>query len=268
LDRIYPLFRNYYTIYPGLSDNQKCQEKVSLDCLDYIFCGGRFGRFLLGRGLDAKTSGVCRNNYKYLKNKSWLLILYLLPIIIADGLLYFTYNPNMPLSLMQKRISELPPGQVLIESRYYQPFVHYNGTILWVGVSDLSQIDNYLKEGKRVFMEKNAITTPYMLIVGNNYHITSLGKAGDSESRFLFAKYEFDLYGDNLELKTFKGKAAEDAGQPVIFYSNNFWQKLARPRIDYGDIGTWIWFLMINHRDPTGWTYIDVRGKSVDLPST
>lgn len=199
--------------------------------------------------------------YKYLKNKSWLLVVYLLPIIIANGILYFTYNPNMPLALMQKRINELPANQVLVESRYYQPFVHYNGTVLWVGVSDLSQIDNYLKEGKRVFMEKNTITSPYMLFVGNNYHITSLGKAGDSESRFLFTKYEFDLYGDNLELKSFEGKEiSKEAGQPIVFYSNNFWQKLARPRIDYGDIGTWIWFLITNHRDPASWTYKDVRG--------
>jgi hypothetical protein len=199
--------------------------------------------------------------FKYLKNKSWLIILYLLPITIANGILYFSGNQNMPLALMQKRINELPANQVLIESRYYQPFVKYNGAVLWVGVSDMSKIDDYLKSGKRVFMEKNAITSPYMLFVGNNYHITSLGKVGNSESRFLFKKYVIDLYGDNLEIKSFKGtEVSKGTGEPVVFYAQSFWGRLARQRIDYGDIGTWIWALATNHRDPTEWTYKDVRG--------
>jgi hypothetical protein len=199
--------------------------------------------------------------FKYLREKSWLIILYLLPIAIANGILYFNGNQNMPLDLMQKRINELPADQILIESRYYQPFVKYNGIVLWVGVSDMNKIDDYLKSGKRVFMEKNAITSPYMLFVGSNYHITSLGKTGDSESRFLFKKYAVEPLGDNLELKLFKGtEVSKEAGDPVIFYDNSFGAKLNRFRIDYGDIGTWIWALVTNHCDPTGWTYKDARG--------
>jgi hypothetical protein len=198
--------------------------------------------------------------YKYLGKYSVLFILYLIPIIIANGILYYRFNPNMSLIVMQKRIDKLPVGEVLIESRYYQPFVKYEGTVLWVGVSDLNKIDDYLKEGKRVFMEKRAITAPYMLFVGNNYHITSLGRVGESESRFLFEKYSIEAYGENMEIKLFKGKVFNEAGEPVIFYDSSFWGRLARGRIDYGDIGTWIWASATNHRDPTGWTYKDARG--------
>lgn len=199
--------------------------------------------------------------YKYLEKYSILFILYLIPIIVANGLLYYRYNPNMPLIKMQESIDGLPKNQVLIQTHYLLPFTKYEGTVLWTGGNDLNKIDGYLNKGKRVFLTKETVTAPYQLIVGNNYHITSLGRIGDSESRFLFEKYAVEPYGNSLELKPFKGKASKESGQPVIFYSDSFWGRLARARTDYGDIGTWIWAVTVNHRDPVGWTYKDVRGK-------
>lgn len=199
--------------------------------------------------------------FKYLKNKAILVVLYLLPIIIFNGILYFRGSSEMPLALMQKRIDKLPKGQVVIESGYYQPFVKYDGIILWLTAKDTDKIDDYLKSGKRVFMEKNAITSPYMLFVGSNYHITSLGRVGNSESRFLFKKYIFEKYGDSLELKPFKEDAvSKNAGEAVVVFGNNFFSRLNRNRIDYGDIGSWFWTIITNHYDPVGWTYKDVRG--------
>ena len=195
--------------------------------------------------------------YKYLGKYSYLFILYLIPIILANGFLYFRFNSNIPLVAMQKRIDEIPTGQVLIESAYYSPFVTYDGTILWLEGGDMGKVDGYLNIGKRVFIEKNATTAPYRLLVGDNYHITSLVRVGDSESRFLFEKYEINQFGDNLELKIHKGEISKEAGQPVISYDQSFWGRLNRNRIDYGDIGTWVWALATNHRDPTGWTYKD-----------
>lgn len=191
--------------------------------------------------------------YKYLGKKSIFVILYLLPIVIANIILYSNGSPFV--------VPQIPIGQVLVETHYLKPFTKYNGTILWIGENDLGKIDDYLVSGKRVFLTKQAITAPYMLLVGNNYHITSLGKVGDSESRFLFSKYIVLEVGDVVELKLFKGKEiSKEAGEPVIFYDQNFWGKIARRRIDYGDIGSWIWAITTNHHDPTGWTYKDVRG--------
>jgi len=190
--------------------------------------------------------------YKYLGKKTFFVILYLLPIIAANIILYSKGSPF--------NTAEIPPGQILVETHYLAPFTKYNGTILLIGEDDLGKIDGYLKAGKRVFLTKQAVTAPYMLLVGNNYHITSLGKAGDSESRFLFQKYIVEPYNSVFELKSYKGVVSKDAGQPVIFYDNGFWGWLARRRIDYGDAGSWVWAIIINHRDPTGWTYKDVRG--------
>lgn len=158
-------------------------------------------------------------------------------------------------------MSQLPKNQVLVQTRYLRPFTEYSGSVLWIGDSDLGEIDGYLKSGKRVFLASQAVTAPYLLLVGNNYHITSVGKVGDSESRFLFGKYVVEPYGSNLELKLFSGsKVSSQAAEPVASYDQSFWGRLVRRRIDYGDIGTWIWALLTNHRDPAGWTYKDVRG--------
>jgi hypothetical protein len=199
--------------------------------------------------------------YKYLKNKSFWIILYLLPIIVANGILYYRGSSSMALADMQKRIDDLPKGQVLVQSHYYKPFTNYDGVILWIGSDNLGQIDEYLGSGKRVFITKESVTAPYLLVVGNNYHITSVGKVKDSESRFLFKKYTVEPYSENLEFKLFKGRVISDqAGEPVISYNKGFWGRLVRLRIDYGDIGSWIWAIITNHRDPAGWIYKDAAG--------
>ncbi|MCX6705316.1 MAG: hypothetical protein NT162_03200 [Candidatus Woesebacteria bacterium] len=190
---------------------------------------------------------------QYLKKWWWIFAIYLLPIVIANVILYAKGSPFTGF--------EIPKGQMFLQSHYYKPFTNYDGIILWIGNDDLGQIDKYLAGGKRVFMTKESVTAPYLLIVGNNYHITSVGKVGDSESRILFKKYIVEPYGKNLELKSLKGGVVSDkAGEIVVSYDQSFWGRLERRRIDYGDIGMWIWALITNHRDPTGWTYKDVRG--------
>jgi hypothetical protein len=207
--------------------------------------------------------------YKYLREKSFWIIVYLLPVIVANGILYYRGSSDIALTDMQKHIDKLPKGQVLIETHYLAPFTKYDGTILWIGQSDLGKIDDYLNSGKRVFITKQAITAPYMLLVGNNYHITSLGRVGESESRLLFKKYIFDAFKDNLEIKLFKGKQISgQAGEPVIAYDRSFWGRLARRRIDYGDIGSWVWAIITNHRDPIGWTYKDAGGVCTYCPGS
>lgn len=207
----------------------------------------------MGRRIIFAAALLALAFYKYLGRKTFFVILYLLPIVAANIILYSKGSPFIS--------PEIPAGQVLVETHYLTPFTKYNGTILWIGEDDLGKIDGYLKSGKRVFLSAQAVTAPYMLLVGNNYHITSLGKVGDSESRFLFQKYIIEPYNGVYELKLFEGsQIAKDAGQPEVFFDQSFLGRLARRRIDYGDIGSWIWAIITNHRDPTGWTYKDVRG--------
>ena len=199
--------------------------------------------------------------FKYLKEKSVFLILFLLPIAGFNALLYYKNLPDMPLAVMQENIDKLPKDQVIVASHYYYPFTKYEGKILWFESGDTNQIDGLLKDGKRIFITKESIAAPYLLVVGNNYHITSLNKVGNSESRILFKKYKVDLYGDSLEIKLpDNGKISETAGEPVIFFGKTFFQRLSRMRINYGDLGVWIWSLVSGHIDATNWTYKDVTG--------
>lgn len=199
--------------------------------------------------------------YKYMGKKSIYLIIFLIPITAFNAASYYKNLLNMPLEFMQQKIDELPKNQVIIQSHYYYPFTKYDGKILWFETGDMDQIDGYLNEGIRVFMPKEAVTAPYLLIVGNNYHITSLAKTGNSESRPLFEKYKVDQYLDLFELKLQEGKeVSKEAGQPMVFYGTGFWQRLSRLRINYGDAGIWIWAVITNHKDAMGWTYKDVRG--------
>ncbi len=191
---------------------------------------------------------------KYLRKWWWVFVVYLIPIVVANVFLYAKGSPFTPV--------EIPKKQVLVQTHYLKPFTEYDGTILWIGESDLGEVDSYLQSGKRVFLTRQAVTAPYKLLVGNNYHITSLGKIGNSESRFLFEKYEIKPYENDFELKLFEGTVSENAGHPIISHDQSFWGRLSRRRVDYGDLGTWIWAIVTNHRDPAGWIYKDARGFS------
>ena len=199
--------------------------------------------------------------YKYLGNKSLFLILFLLPITFLNAGLYYKNLTDVPLTSMQNSINKLPKDEVLVQSHYYYPFTQYDGKILWLENDNLDQIEELLKNGTRVFLTKESVTAPYLLLVGNNYHITSLGKAGNSESRKLFEKYEVDKYANSFEIKLPDAKEISAlAGQPVVFYGTGFWQRLSRMRINYGDIGIWLWSLISGHKDAAGWTYKDING--------
>lgn len=189
---------------------------------------------------------------KYLGKWWWIFIVYLLPITFSNILLYSKGNPFLT--------PNIPGNQILLETHYLKPFTKYDGNILYIGENDLSGIDEYLNSGKKVYLTSAAVNAPYRLLVGNNYHITSLGKIGNSESRFLFKKYDISKFENVYEIKEYYGEVSPEAGESVIFYGDNFWQRIARRRINYGDMGVWVWSFITNHKDPVGWTYKDATG--------
>lgn len=238
------------------------KEKIAWLIFGLIFClmAANWQGDLMARRVAFAGVAVSLALTKYIKKGWWIFVLYLTPIIIAN---IFLYAQGSPFS--QARI---PQDQVLIETHYLKPFTKYDGVILWIGESDLNVIDNYLSSGKRVFLSGNSITAPYRLLVGGNYHVTSLGRVGDSESRFLFKKYQISKIENAYELMKYSGQTSTSAGEPVIFYGNDFWSRLSRRRIDYGDLGVWVWAIITNHRDPIGWTYKDARGVWLQVKNT
>lgn len=227
-----------------------------------IFIGGSFwaGDLMMRRIAFAGVI-ISLALFKYLKGKTIFVILYLIPILLMNALLYSQNTDGTPLSVMQNAIDQFPKGQVLIQSNYYAPFTKYDGKILWMGRDDFDQLDNYLNQGYRVFITKESVTAPYLLIVGNNYHITSFDRVGESDASVFFKKYKADLIAGGYEIRLPAGvEFSPEAGKPVVFYSQGFWGKISRRRINYGDIGVWLWAIAVNHRDSTGWTYKDANG--------
>lgn len=221
---------------------------------------------------------------------SKLLVIYLIPITVSNLLLYNTFSSDkMPFSLMRKGEQSLPKGNVLIQTHYLRPFMsEYNGKILFIGQDGFGSIDKYLRDDKSVFLESQAVFAPYMLYVGNNLHITSLGKFGKSESEDLFVNYTVDLAGvqnagkriyfyelKNTDLtyeerirlnkesvsdeaKVIIGKAKK--GAPVFVYSRKISGRLRRERVDYGDMALWMWAFLTGRKEPMVWTYADKQG--------
>jgi len=217
--------------------------------------------------------------------RSWVYVIYLLPIFISNFLLY-TKNP--PLLMVGEQQSRLPSDSALVQTHYLRPFTIYPESCIWVGENNLGTIDEHLKSGKRVFFDSQAIFAPYLTYVGNNLHITSLGRFGVSESQVLFARYNFNLVSvedpvsriftyeikdtsanpnqrllENLSLVT-KERAiitgTAKPGEPILIYSGAWKNTLQRQRLDYGDIALWIVAFVTGKREPISWTYADVNG--------
>jgi hypothetical protein len=194
----------------------------------------------------------------------------------------------MPLVEMKKAESLMPEGQVLAQTHYLRPFTFdYNGSKLWIDEGDMEKIKNEAKT-KRVFLDSQAIFTPYLQYVGNNLHITSLGKIGQSDSQSIFPLYAIDLAevinpservfiyelkkgGGSFETRVENNKrfinkdtslvlGTAKPGSPVYIYSNNFFQRIHRERIDYGDLLTWLGVILTGKHEPMVWTYADKDG--------
>lgn len=227
---------------------------------------------------------------KYYKRATYVLVAYLLLILIFNTQLYISSeSEQMPFSLIKASQSRLPGSQVLVQTQYARPFTYdYDGEKIWVGYGGIDQIDNYLDEGKKIYFDSQALFSPYLLYVGNNLHITSLGKSGTSETKYLFEKYNFDLVDVSdvnkrifiYELSKIGGSFEDrkqrnqkvlsngqdlligksQSGNAILLYSNKLSDKIHRERIDYGDILTWVWVLLTDRHEPIAWTYADKDG--------
>ena len=219
------------------------------------------------------------------RKRSWVYVIYLLPIFISNFLLY-TKTPS--LLMVGKQQSRLPSDSALVQTHYLRPFTVCPESCIWVGENDMGTINEYLKSGKRVFFDSQAIFAPYLTYVGNNLHITSLGRFGASESQVFFTRYNFNLVSvedpesrifvyevkdisttpkqrllEGLSLVT-KERAiitgTAKPGEPILIYSRALKDTLQRQRLDYGDAALWIVALVAGKREPISWTYADVNG--------
>lgn len=221
-----------------------------------------------------------------LKKKSWILVIYLAPIFFANIILYIGTKPST-LPRMASMQSDL--NGTLIQTHYVRPFTKCGGGCVWVGEDNLDNINQLIIRNKNVYLDSQVLFAPYMIYTGENIHITSLGKYGHSEGKGIFGRYYLDLVsvGDSKKRvfaykvsgvrsgsnksRMEKSSVLIDDGTKLIYgtakpesliliYSNNFWSRLSRERINYADIFVWLWALLSNRQEPLGWTYADKSG--------
>lgn len=219
---------------------------------------------------------------------SWLVLALIVPLTVANGILSLRWKINdLLIPQIAQAQSRLPTDQVLITTRYLMPFTYpYQGTVLFAGRDDLSQVESLLQEGKRVFLDSSTVTAPYLLPVGANLHVTSV-QTGRSETQELFEHYAMNiaslynagrfLFFYELHLPdTTESKQEETSGQDstmttvqaapgtiVSAVSSRPFQRLHRARIDYGDVFSWLTAWASNVTDPLFFTYADVYGHAI-----
>jgi hypothetical protein len=52
-------------------------------------------------------------------------------------------------------------------------------------------------------------------------------------------------------------------GKAVLIYSHQLVKRLVRERLDYGDLFTWVGYLIIGKSDPIAWSYGDKAGNYI-----
>lgn len=182
----------------------------------------------------------------YLGKKALLVYIYLVPIVLANALLYSS-GKNLFYLKLRRLHEKIPKGEVLIQTPYLRPFTHYGGDILWLGVDNLEVIDKQLSEGKRIFLDSQAVTAPYKLIVGENYHITSFGTPKRLPiDKILKNKYSFKpTYIEDEKEGVFVYEIQKIENGPVFELDLGKNYQLRR-RVDYGDIITQLWITGLN----------------------
>ena len=269
-------------------DDKKAVVASLLLILSLVTCGTVWSGDFMVRRIIFLAPLLALFLVKNLSKLSFVVLIYLILIMISNSLLYTEEKERMPLYQIGQMSLGLPQESVLVATHYLRPFILFKGETIWVGQSDLEKISGYLEKKQKVFLDSQTLSSPYLLFIGNNLHITSLSRFGESEVKELYKKYVFDLreikdaktrvflyeikkeggvYEKRLALnsKLLKkgqslliGKA--EPGASILIYSKKTTDRIQRRRIDYGDFLTWLWVIVLKRREPLAFTFADKDG--------
>lgn len=225
------------------------------------------------------------------KRKKYLVLLLVYLVFSYAPILYRYKNTNQPIRIMQEIQSKLRQGGLYIDSHLSRPFTTYSGEILHAGFlpdgeSLQKKIEDYIKEGKPVYIDSFAVFDPYLSYDASTLHILGMGRFGVSDTKEIFRNnyvkiagvgdsssrvYVFEIYNGNRTVdkenenptKTISGKA--EPGSSVFAYSNKWYERILKERFDYFDPVSWLWVLITGRREPVSWTYAD-KGGFFEIP--
>lgn len=269
----------FVLIYIGLFKvrSQRGKLALALFSLSVFISGAVWTGDFMPRRLIFAAPIIVFLLVKYL-NK-WLVVLtaYLVPIFLFNLPLYLN-KENLPPVLFQKMVAQILPSSTYLETHYVRPFIpQYSGNTVWLGENTLPAL------GSTFYLGSPGVFAPYYLYTGSNLHITSLAGVGKSELQYLFKDYYVSVNNavsarkriytyifSTLPVSNFQpddttllitGKT--EPGKTVFIYSHKLTERLVRERIDYGDVITWVGYILTGKRDPVAWAYGDKAGNYV-----
>lgn len=150
---------------------------------------GRYG-ILAGFGVAFLVANLIRSH----RIGTLLVFVYLLIVSIPALTLL---RGDIPYLKLAEYTTTLPSNSLLIESHFSRPQVQdrFSGKLLGVNEPQSSiqvienAVDEYLSQGKRVFVSSAALTDPYGLYTGPYMHTLSLSYAKPSELHALLQNY-------------------------------------------------------------------------------
>lgn len=218
-----------------------------------------------------------------IKSKVVFVLLVLSLIFISVPLVISNRNAHIQ-GKLEKLYNLLPTKSLLISSNLIRPQVTFSGETYFINEpgQDIKfievRIDTALKHDRGVYIDSQALYNPYYSYDGNRLHILSLGSIGKSEIAPIFKKYKVRivnvidadnkifLYQINPPDKSSRDKKVEvtfgksSPGKEVFLYSDKLAKRINPNRIDYRDIGTWLWVLLTGRNEPVLWTIADKTG--------
>src|SRR3989344_923339 len=206
----------------------------------------------------------------------WILIGLVAALAVSSMPIVWSYswlNQDQVINKMHQLQSQIPADALYIDSHFLRTINSFGGETYHLGESSnqltpLQAIEVALGQGKRVFIDYQAIVDPYQFYAGNQLHPLSLGKFGKSPAQEIFKRFYIkDTLVVDAQKRIFAYELSDEStdrgqqvpGSAILVYSNS---RLLKQRLDYYDPLTWLWALLTNRREAM-WVYADADGKVV-----
>ncbi len=189
-------------------------------------------------------------------------------IVVQLVIMFFPIAFTNKHAVVQKELVSLykmvPKNSVLVSSNLIRPQVTFSGETYFINEPGqsleyiYSKIDLALSRGRGVYIDSQALYNPYYSYDGNHLHVLSLGKIGNSEIKPLFEEYSLEIVKKSKNPRIFLYKISP-VSKPIIDsdykyeYLEGFQNKLHKERVDYLDLGVWIWATVTNKKESYAW---------------
>ena len=208
----------------------------------------------------------------------WILVGLIAALAVSSMPVVWSYswlNQDQVINKIQQLQAQIPADGLYIDSHFLRTISNFKGETYHLGESTnwlapVQAIEVALSQGKRVFIDSQAMVDPYQFYVGNQLHPLSLGKFGKSEAKEVFRRFYIkDMIVTDVEKRIFAYELTDKSetggqsvpGTAILAYSSQWQDRLLKQRLDYFDPLSWLWAIVTNKHEPYVWVYADAAGR-------